>query len=160
MRLEVTDELILGVKCFSDKCHRISLDESFYRFFQGEAMEVVAVLGASNDSSRYAYQAVKLLKECGHRPIPVHPREAEVQGLKVIPTITQLVESGEKVDTVTIYVNSAISEKYEKDLVKLAPKRVIFNPGAESSLLEKSLRSNGIAVENACTLVMLRTEQF
>jgi uncharacterized protein len=123
-------------------------------------MEVVAVLGASSDSSRYAYQAVKLLKEYGHRPIPVHPRESEVLGHKVVPSIAELAAAGEKVDTVTMYVNAAISEKIEKDLVQLAPRRVIFNPGAESALLEKSLKANGIAVENACTLVLLRTDQF
>jgi uncharacterized protein len=123
-------------------------------------MEVVAVLGASNDSSRYSYQAVKLLLEFGHRPIPVHPREKEVQGIPVIGSLAQLADKGEKVDTVTVYVNSALSEKMEKDLIRLAPRRVIFNPGAESALLEKSLRSNGIEVENACTLVLLRTGQY
>jgi uncharacterized protein len=123
-------------------------------------MEVVAVLGASNDSSRYAYQAVKLLQEHGHRPLPVHPRESEVLGLPVYPSLAHLADGGEKVDTVTVYVNSALSEKMEKDLIRLAPRRVIFNPGAESALLEKSLRSNGIEVENACTLVLLRTNQF
>jgi predicted CoA-binding protein len=123
-------------------------------------MEVVAVLGASSDSSRYAYKAMEMLKEYGHEPIPVHPRESEVLGQKVIPSIGDLAESGRKIDTVTVYVNSAISQKYEKDFIKLAPKRVIFNPGAENPGLAKSLNENGIKVENACTLVLLRTSQY
>lgn len=123
-------------------------------------MEVVAVLGASNDSSRYAYKAMEMLREFGHEPIPVHPRETEVLGKKVIPDIGALAQEGKKIDTVTVYVNSAISQKYEKDFIKLKPGRVIFNPGAENPQLEKSLKENGIKVENACTLVLLRTSQY
>ena len=123
-------------------------------------MEVVAVLGASNDASRYAYKCMKMLEEYGHKPVPVHPREDVVLGHKVYPTLGELAKSGEKIDTITVYVNSAISEKFEKDMLSIKPKRVIFNPGAESPKLAQTLRENDIGVENACTLVMLRTEQF
>lgn len=123
-------------------------------------MEVVAVLGASSDSTRYAYKAMQMLEEYGHQPIPVHPRETEVLGKKVYPSLGELARSGQKIDTVTVYVNSAISEKYEKDFLELKPRRVIFNPGAESKKLEESLRKNGIQVEEACTLVLLRTNQY
>lgn len=121
-------------------------------------METVAVLGASNDTSRYAYKAMQMLKEYGHRPIPVHPRETEVLGEKAVPTIGDL--AGQKIDTVTVYVNKEISQKFEADFLKLKPKRVIFNPGAENPALEATLQKNGIGVEEACTLVLLRTNQF
>lgn len=122
--------------------------------------EVVAVLGASTDSSRYSYKAMKMLEEYGHNPVPVHPREEEVLGKKVFKSIGELADSGQKVDTVTLYVNPAISDKSEQDLIRLSPKRVIFNPGAENPKLAKALLDKGIDVENACTLVMLRTDQF
>lgn len=123
-------------------------------------MEVVAVLGASSDSSRYAFKAMQMLEEYGHTPIPVHPREKEVLGKKVFPTLGDLVKAGQKIDTVTVYVNAAISEKYEKDFLELKPKRVIINPGAETPRLESILEKNGIKVEHACTLVLLRTNQY
>jgi predicted CoA-binding protein len=121
-------------------------------------MEVVAVIGASSDSSRYSYKAMKMLTEHGHKPVPVHPREEEVLGLKVVHNLGEL--AGQRIDTITVYVNPAISDKYEKDMIAVHPKRVIFNPGAENSKLEKSLLVHGIAVENACTLVLLSTDQF
>lgn len=121
-------------------------------------MEVVAVLGASRDPNRYSYKAIEMLKDYGHRPLPIHPNEVEILGHKVVPSIRDLVH--EKVDTLTIYVNPAISQKYEKDILELRPGRVIFNPGAENPSLEKTLVKNGIKVENACTLVLLRTHQF
>src|SRR5262245_12628373 len=123
-------------------------------------MEVVAVLGASSDSSRYAYKAMQMLTAHGHTPIPVHPREKEVLGKKVYSTLGELAKSGQKIDTVTVYVNAAISEKFEKDFLELKPKRVIFNPGAESAKLEAALKKNGIEVEEACTLVLLSTNQY
>lgn len=123
-------------------------------------MEVVAVLGASNDAGRYAYKAMVMLNEYGHKPIPVHPREKEVLGQKVYPTLGELAQSGQKIDTVTVYVNKEISQKFEKDFLALKPRRVIFNPGAENPALEKTLVENGIAVEDACTLVLLRTNQY
>lgn len=123
-------------------------------------MEVVAVLGASSDSSRYAYKCMQMLTEYGHKAIPVHPRETEVLGKKVVPTIGDLVKAGEKVDTITVYVNPAISSKFEKEMIALKPKRVIFNPGAENPSLEEALEKSGIKVEDACTLVLLRTNQY
>ncbi len=121
-------------------------------------MEVVAVIGASSDPVRYAYQAVELLEQYGHRPIPVHPRETSVRGLPVVNRLGDLV--GTRIDTVTVYVNPSISDKYEQELLALKPLRVIFNPGAENPRLERTLQSNGIKVENACTLVLLRTGQY
>jgi predicted CoA-binding protein len=121
-------------------------------------MEVVAVIGASSDSSRYAYKAMVMLEEHGHKPIPVHPRETEVRGHKVVQKLSDLV--GQKVDTVTVYVNPAISDKYEGDLLKVKPRRVIFNPGAENERLSQKLKDNNIEVENACTLVLLSTGQY
>ena len=121
-------------------------------------MEVVVVIGASSDSSRYSYKAVKMLSDHGHEVLPVHPREELVLGKKVTHDLGDLV--GKKVDTVTVYVNAAITDKYEKDLVALHPKRVIFNPGAENPRLSSVLVKQGISVENACTLVLLSTGQF
>lgn len=121
-------------------------------------MEVVAVLGASNDSSRYSYKAMEMLEEYGHKPIPVHPREVSVRGHKVYRSLSELIDK--KIDTVTVYVNAAISDKAEKDLIALKPKRVIFNPGAENPKLSEILKQNGIQTEEACTLVLLRTGQY
>lgn len=123
-------------------------------------MEVVAVLGASSDTTRYSYKAMQLLKDYGHTPVPIHPRETEVLGYKVIPAIKDLVKQGKKIDTLTMYVNPALSSKYQQDIIDLKPKRVIFNPGSENPTLEKALTEHGIIVDEACTLVLLRTDQF
>ncbi len=119
--------------------------------------ENVVVMGASSKPEKYSNQAVLLLKECGHRPFPVHPSGFEVAGEKCYKS---LAEIDEKVDTVTMYLGEKNSTPLKDDIVKIGPRRVIINPGAENDALERTLAENGIEVLRACTLVLLRTGQY
>lgn len=121
------------------------------------AKAFVAVLGASPKAGRYSLLAVQMLKEHGYRPIPVHPAGHEVDG---IHSRRSLEEITEQVDTLTIYVNESISEKLASSILDFKPRRVIFNPGAENPFLAQKLADSGIMIVEACTLVMLRTNQF
>lgn len=118
----------------------------------------VVVLGASNNPERYSHQAVKRLRAAGFRVIPVNPKYDRIAG---IPAVASLAEIDEPVDTVTVYVRPAISSQYAEDILRLKPRRVIFNvPGAENPELEERLKAAGIQVEEACTLVLLATGQW
>ena len=122
--------------------------------------ENVVIIGASNRPDRYSYQALKLLAEFGHTCLTVHPEHPEIDGVKAFKDLKVIKQSGIKVHTVTVYVNPSISTGLAKDLLNLKPNRIIFNPGSENPVLTETLNKNGIATENACTLVMLRTGQF
>ena len=52
----------------------------------------VVVIGASNKTDRYSYQAVKLLAEMGYQPIPVHPKLKEILGINVCPSMRHLAK--------------------------------------------------------------------
>lgn len=119
--------------------------------------ETVAVLGASAKPMRYSNKAIRMLREYGHRVIPVNPAQSEIEGL---PVSRHLADIQVPVDTVTMYVSPQHSDALLPELLALKPKRVIFNPGAENASLEAGLAAAGIAVEEACTLVLLRTQQF
>ena len=97
------------------------------------------------------------LKEHGHRPIPIDPSGHVVDGVRVLKRVTDIAEP---VDTLTVYVNPKISGGEYDNILKLKPRRVVFNPGAENSELAEKLKAAGFEVIEACTLVMLRTEQF
>jgi predicted CoA-binding protein len=97
------------------------------------------------------------LLEHGHRVIPVHPAIEEIEQLPVVHALEQI---GAPVDTLTVYLSPAISTPLQADLLKLKPARVIFNPGTENPELKQALECDGIAVEEACTLVLLNTGQF
>lgn len=119
--------------------------------------QTVVVLGASNKPDRYANKAQKLLRQHGHTVIPVHPTLTDIDGIPVVPSLSAIHQP---VDTVTMYVGPDRSAALVDDLLALKPKRVIFNPGSESGLLEQRLRAAAIPFEQACTLVLLNTEQF
>jgi len=117
----------------------------------------VAVLGASPKRNRYSNMAVRRLIEEGYRVIPVNPGYSTVEGIQTVPSLSEIED---KVDTLTMYINPYLAEKTAEEIVKLAPRRVIFNPGSESFSLMDTLKRANIMSLQACTLVMLSTGQF
>ncbi|MFH2093879.1 MAG: CoA-binding protein [Pseudomonadota bacterium] len=120
-------------------------------------METVAVIGASPKPDRYSNKAIRMLIEYGHTPIPVAPKYETIEELPVYQSLDQIPE---KVDTITIYLGPARQESIVRDIIALAPKRVIFNPDTENPAARAQLESAGITVVEACTLVLLKTNQF
>lgn len=119
--------------------------------------QTVAVLGASPKPQRYSHRAIHMLREYGHTVIPVNPIQREIAGLPVVPSLRAIDQT---VDTVTVYVSPEHLEPLVDGLLMLRPRRVIFNPGAEHPRIAAQLRAAGIATEDACTLVLLRSHQF
>lgn len=105
------------------------------------------ILGASTNPARYANIAAGMLKDYGHSIVEVGRRDGGMG-------------NQEGIDTVTMYLNERNQEAYEDDIVTLKPKRVIFNPGSENPGLAQKLEQNGVEVLHACTLVMLRANQY
>jgi uncharacterized protein len=119
--------------------------------------ETVAVLGASPKPDRYAYQALKLLHEYGHRTLPINPAFDEILGEKCYPKISN---APGPIDTVTLYLGETRSNLLIDEIIAAQPRRIIMNPGAENSTLAAKAEEAGIEVVEGCTLVMLRTGQF
>ena len=118
---------------------------------------MVAVLGASTKPYRYAFKAMELLKEYGHKPVPVNPAFAEVLGENCYPNISA---APKPIDTVTIYLREARSTPLIDEIIATDPRRIILNPGAENDVLAEKARDRGIEVIEGCTLVMLRAGTF
>lgn len=118
----------------------------------------VAILGASPKSHRYSYKAMKMLREHGHTAYLISPVYDEIEGEKTHSS--PVVLKDHDIHTLTMYVNETISNQLKQEIIDLAPKRVIFNPGSENFALAKELNDLGIQTLEACTLVMLSTDQF
>ena len=119
--------------------------------------EVVAILGASKDESRYAYKAQIALINNAHTVVPINPKYDIINGIQCYPN---LVSYRHKIDTVTAYVRASILSELVDDIIQASPARVILNPGTEDSKVIERLQAADIEVEAACTLVLLRTSQF
>ncbi|AWA28662.1 CoA-binding protein [Flavobacterium magnum] len=114
------------------------------------------VLGASENPARYSNMAINRLTAHDHSVVAIGQKEGEVNGTKIQTKQVPFTN----VDTVTLYLNPQRQRDYYNYIISLQPKRVIFNPGTENPELYQLLRANGIAVEVACTLVMLATNQY
>ncbi len=120
-------------------------------------MENVLIIGASPKPDRYAFKAQQMLSDYGHQPVLIAPRYDQIEGLPVHRHISDVTQT---IDTVTLYVNPTRLQNYLSDIIQLQPKRVIFNPGTEDAAAQSQLESAGIEALEACTLVLLRTDQF
>ncbi len=119
--------------------------------------ENVAIIGASLKPNRYAYKAQQMLADYGHRPFPVSQRGHTILNVEGYCSVLDIKA---RIDTVTLYINAQLHEKQLDAILKVNPKRIIFNPGTESEELMKKYREHGIDAYEACTLVLLRTNQF
>lgn len=114
------------------------------------------VIGASENPERYSNKAIKMLRAHKHEVVAIGLKTGEVEGVKIQtgkPTFDSL-------DTITLYLNPKRQEEYYDYIISLNPKRVIFNPGTENPEFEANLKKNGICCEEACTLVLLSTNQY
>lgn len=118
---------------------------------------IVVVLGASPKVDRYSNRAQAMLGEAGYTVVPVAPNYSMIDGLQCLPS---LLDFEGEVDTVTVYLSPRRLAGVVDEIVKKKPRRVIFNPGAESEDVYPVLRDAGIECQEACTLVLLRTGQF
>ena len=114
------------------------------------------VIGASLNTARYSNFIIKKLVGLGYSVVAIGKREAEVAGVKIE---TKTLPHN-NIDTVTLYLNAVNQKEYYNYIVSLKPKRVIFNPGAENPEFYKILRENNISFEEACSLVLLSTDQY
>lgn len=117
----------------------------------------IVILGASNKPGRYSYMALQRLKSNGYTIIPVHPKYKEIDGIAVV---SRLQDIKDEIDTLTLYINPTLLLPMIEDIIKLSPRRVIFNPGTESREIKTRLKISGIECMEACTLVLLSTGQF
>lgn len=119
-------------------------------------MKPTLILGATTNPNRYAYLAAERLVSRGHAIIPVGIKQGRVQGQQILHGQPDVPE----VDTVTLYVGPRHQPEYYDWLLRVAPRRIVFNPGTENPELMRLARGAGIEVVAGCTLVMLASGDY
>ena len=114
------------------------------------------VLGASDNPSRYSYLAIKRLRSHGHPVAAIGKKHTMVNDVTIDTEKKEL----ENIHTVTLYLNPLRQKEYYNYILSLKPQRIIFNPGAENDELFDLATKNGISPIEACTLVLLSTNQY
>ncbi len=109
----------------------------------------VAVLGASPDRTKFGNKAVRAFVRQGYTVIPIHPREAEIEGLKAYASILDVPGS---VDMATFYLPPAVGERVIEDVATKGVGEVWINPGAESPGLVARAKELGLKPVVACSI--------
>ena len=114
------------------------------------------VIGASVNPARYSNLAVQRLRNHDHSVLAIGKKNAELAGVKIETEKLPFTD----IDTVTLYINPEHQKEYYDYILSIKPNRIIFNPGAENDELASLARSHNIQVLEACTLVLLATNQY
>lgn len=112
--------------------------------------KTVAIIGASQDRSKYGNKAVRAYIKQGWKVYPVNPAEKKIEGLKVYNSILDIKK---KIDRVSIYLPPAIGIGIIEDVAKKEPKEVFLNPGTESEELIIAAKKLGIDPILACSII-------
>ena len=112
--------------------------------------KVVAVIGASNNRHKFGNKAVRAFLLEGYVVVPIHPREAEIEGLTAYRSVLDVPGP---IDMATFYVPPEIGELVIEDVARKGIPEVWLNPGAESDALIAKARRLSIRPIVACSIV-------
>ena len=112
--------------------------------------KVVAVIGASNNRHKFGNKAVRAFLLEGYVVVPIHPREAEIEGLTAYRSVLDVPGL---IDMATFYVPPEIGEVVIEDVARKGIPEVWLNPGAESDALIAKARRLSISPIVACSIV-------
>ena len=115
-------------------------------------MKTVAVIGASNDRSKFGNKAVRAFIQQGYTVYPVNPREEEVEGLLCYKSIKDVPERPERV---SVYVPSPVLLKLLPDIAAKGCDELWLNPGTESDAVLVEADRLGLNVVQACSIVAI-----
>ena len=115
----------------------------------------IALVGASNDKSKFGNRIYRDLRSKGYNVVPINPKDEKIEGDKAYTSI-QMME--ELPDIVNLVVPPPIAMKVAQNAVELGVEYLWFQPGSESDELENWLRDiDGIKyLINACIMVETR----
>lgn len=115
------------------------------------ALKTWAVVGLSNNEFRAAYSVAELLKETGHRIVPVHPKAEEVHGEKGYASLKEIPFP---VDVVDLFVNSSLAGALVDEAIEIGAKAVWLQLDViDEAAVERAKNAGLLTVMNRCPAI-------
>jgi predicted CoA-binding protein len=113
-----------------------------------------AVVGASQDRSKYGNKVLRVYQQNGMEAIPVNPNAHEVEGAKAYPNLASI--PGE-IHGVSIITPPPVTERVVNDAIQKGIQHIWMQPGAENETAISAAESAGASViaGGPCILVSL-----
>ena len=113
-------------------------------------MKSVAIIGASNDRSKFGNKAVRAFHEQGWVVYPVNPKEAEIEGIITFESISQVPV---RPHMISVYLPPPVLLKVLPDIAAKGCDELWLNPGTESDAVLAEAERLGLNVVQACSIV-------
>ena len=115
----------------------------------------IALIGASNDRSKYGNKIYRDLRNKGYNVTPINPKEEKIEGDRAYSSIEEMKELP---DIANFVVPPPVAMKIAQNITNLGIKHLWFQPGSESKELKNWLKNtDGIEyLINACIMVETR----
>lgn len=111
--------------------------------------KVVAIIGASSDRRKFGNKALRAFQRQGHTVVPVNPNEAEVEGIRTVPSVLDIPGH---VDMATFYVPPDIGARVMEEVAKKKIPEVWLNPGADGDEVLAKAEALGVRPIVACSI--------
>lgn len=110
-----------------------------------------AVVGVSEDRTKYGNKIYRDLRKAGYQVYAVNPKLQTVEGDPCYPSVAELPE---RPDVVDLVVPPAVALNVVDDCLKAEIKRIWFQPGSESEEAITKAQSHGLqVVHDACIMI-------
>lgn len=113
-------------------------------------MPTIAVIGASNDRSKFGNRAVRTYVAQGWTVYPVNPKEDQIEGL---PCYRGIAEIPTAVDRASLYVPPTVGIQLLDAIRALGTKELWVNPGSGSPALLARAEQLGLVPVEACSIL-------
>ena len=113
-------------------------------------MKTIAIVGASNDRSKYSNKAVRAYLQQDYTVYPVNLREAEIEGLRAYHSVREVPERPQRV---SVYLPPAAVLKVLPEIAAKGCDELWLNPGTESDLVLEEAQRLGLNVVQACSIL-------
>jgi len=112
--------------------------------------KTIAIIGASNDRTKYGNAAVQAYKAQGYTVYPVNPNESEIEGLKCYPSILDI--PGE-VEIASLYLPPDKTCHVLEGIARKGVDEVFLNPGSSDERVTARAEELGLNSVEACSIV-------
>ena len=113
-------------------------------------MHSVAILGASNDRTKFGNKAVRAFARAGYRVYPVNPKEAHIEGL---PAFRSIGEVPLRPGKISVYLPPPVLLKVLSDAAAKGCDELWLNPGTTSPEVLAEAERLGLKVIQACSIL-------
>jgi len=129
----------------------MSSQEKIETFLAGKRF---AVVGASQDRTKYGNKVLRVYQQNKRDVVPVNSKADDVEGLKAYAALASIPG---QIDGVSIITPPAVTEQVVQNAIQRGIKNIWMQPGAESTASIKAAEEGGanVIARGPCILVSL-----